>query len=438
MKKTIAFAILFLLLLSACSTAQLSTRETPRNIKQIKWKYGFIDKTGRFVIEPEYDLAWPFSEGLASVLIGKRWGYIDKTGKVVIQPGFYKAFPFSEGMAVVGVDRKGNSYIDKNGKIAINEYDVEKLEYYFVYYENGTQRIDTARIKRIYEAWPFSEGLARVKLDVNIYRKEEFYTSIELYGFIDRTGKIKIVPIFNNARDFSENMAAVQVGKRFGCNLFEDWGYIDKNFRYGLDKDLNKGGRSAFIYAIKCQYYKAYDFSNGVAEVTLYDNKKYKMRNNKFIFMKGETIWTSSEVREREFDKGKSFKEGLAAVKVSNKYGYIDTKGDMLIQPQYKTAKDFSEGLAAVEVDGVWGYIDKSGRVVISPQFSLAFQFSEGLAGVKVGNAWSFIDKSGKIVIQLPPEFKIASYESRPDVRLPSYEGGFREGLAMVGVPYRE
>ena len=48
-----------------------------------KKKFGFIDKTGSFVIEPRFDLPGDFSNGLSRVNIGRRWGYINKTGEFV-------------------------------------------------------------------------------------------------------------------------------------------------------------------------------------------------------------------------------------------------------------------------------------------------------------------------------------------------------------------
>ena len=46
-------------------------------------KYGFIDKSGKMVIEPQFDNAEPFSEGLAQVEKDGKLGFIDKSGKVV-------------------------------------------------------------------------------------------------------------------------------------------------------------------------------------------------------------------------------------------------------------------------------------------------------------------------------------------------------------------
>jgi len=49
-------------------------------------KNGYIDKTGKILIKPQFDYAWPFFEGLAVVKIGDRLGYIDKTGEFIWEP----------------------------------------------------------------------------------------------------------------------------------------------------------------------------------------------------------------------------------------------------------------------------------------------------------------------------------------------------------------
>ncbi len=75
-----------------------------------KSKDGFIDKTGKFVIEPKFDKAGTFSEGLARVAIvedgEEKLGFIDHSGQFVISPIFNtdidfrrNSTDFSEGLA---------------------------------------------------------------------------------------------------------------------------------------------------------------------------------------------------------------------------------------------------------------------------------------------------------------------------------------------------
>ena len=68
---------------------------------QVHGKDGFIDLAGRLVIAPQFDLAGHFAEGLAPVMLGRKWGYIDPTGYRVIKPQFDWPGTFSDGRACV-------------------------------------------------------------------------------------------------------------------------------------------------------------------------------------------------------------------------------------------------------------------------------------------------------------------------------------------------
>lgn len=95
------------------------------------------------------------------------------------------------------------------------------------------------------------------------------------------------------------------------------------------------------------------------------------------------------------------FSEGLAAVKINGLYGYVDTSGSVVIQPQFGAAFAFSGGLARVELpnNGKTGFIDKQGATVIPAQFAGGSDFSEGLAAVQFGSFdMAFIDVTGKVV----------------------------------------
>ena len=60
-------------------------------------KWGYIDKTGKYVIASQFDACSTFFRGLASVRVGDKWGYIDLTGRYTINPQFDQALPFFEG-----------------------------------------------------------------------------------------------------------------------------------------------------------------------------------------------------------------------------------------------------------------------------------------------------------------------------------------------------
>jgi hypothetical protein len=98
------------------------------------------------------------------------------------------------------------------------------------------------------------------------------------------------------------------------------------------------------------------------------------------------------------------FYEGLARVKIRDKWGFINEAGKIVISAKFDEVMfRFYEGLASVKVGGKWGYIDKTGKYAIEPKFDGASFFSEGLASIRVGNKWGFINKKGDIVID--PKF---------------------------------
>jgi hypothetical protein len=205
------------------------------------------------------------------------------------------------------------------------------------------------------------------------------------FGFIDRTGKFAIKAQFGKARDFSEGLAPVETPPQSG--------------RYGY---IRKDG----TVAIKPEYENAYPFREGLAVV--YHEESYG-----FIDKSGKTVF------DLKFDRVGSFSEGLAAFGVrdpgkkatgfwggsldnlifSGKWGFIDKSGNVVSAVQFDGAGDFAEGLAAVKKGALWGYIDQKGKLVIEAQFDSADSFSEGLAAVKKGGKWGYVDKTGRMAI---------------------------------------
>jgi hypothetical protein len=86
---------------------------------------GFIDKSGRFVIEPKYPDVNSFSDGLAQFWLNGKCAFMDKTGKVVFSTdygadGFKRGLAFIEKVGKEGsfdTDNDKYGYIDKTGKV---------------------------------------------------------------------------------------------------------------------------------------------------------------------------------------------------------------------------------------------------------------------------------------------------------------------------------
>jgi hypothetical protein len=254
---------------------------------------GFIDREGKIVIEPAFEKAYPFTDGLAAVQKHGVWGFIDTKGRVVIEPRFVMVGLFSDGLARV-------------------------------------------RDKRFTDPW----------------------------GYIDKTGKVVIEPQFDAAADFRNGVARVGFATLKGKLLSR---FVD--------------------VGLECDY-------------------KFIERTGKFVPEPSPLHYATGEPGE------------LIPFRKDDVAGYLNAKGEVVIQPQFQVASTFSEGLACVCKDGLFGYIDTRGEWVIPPRFQYANDFADGLAGVPLGeNGWGFIDRAGKEVI--PGKFAWVY-------------GGFRHGVAEV------
>ena len=93
------------------------------------------------------------------------------------------------------------------------------------------------------------------------------------------------------------------------------------------------------------------------------------------------------------------FNSKLVPVCKTDKWGYMNKKGEKVVSLRYEEAYDFSDELALVKKDGKYGYIDKKGKEVIECKYEEAYSFNEGLAVVKKGNYYGCINKDGEMKI---------------------------------------
>lgn len=324
--------------------------------------------TAKFAIEPKFDLAGDFSEGLARVgykndvpeangLAPYSYGYIDKTGVMVISSKFDEAGDFSEGLAWVGYDRTGDGnadvygYIDKTGKEVIKP--------------------------KFAAPGNFKSGLALV-----ILNSERVY--------INKKGEVALKPKYDNLNEFREGLAIVEVKTsqdKIKCGYINPQGKLVIPLKFGY-----------------CSY-----FSDGLAGVKLLNQTSLE-----FINTKGKLVSKLSRKIPKQ-DYSVEFGENLASVDLTGgacgvyvycNYGYIDSRGELALRAKkgdWTAAGKFAQGLAPVATSSPardagnfypptnWGFINRKGEFAIAPQFDYASSFSEGLARVQVKGKYGYI-----------------------------------------------
>ena len=173
--------------------------------------WGFVDKEGNIIIEPNFQEVRSFSEGLCMVRNeNDECGFINKSGELVIDYLFHHAKDFKDGKAVAFQDGKAGVINTKGEYIIQPQFSDMIIDgNKFLVSQNrkwGWINLDGNIIiePQYSEAYPFYENdLALVEIE----RK---------WGFIDADGMLKINPQFDLALPFVGNNAIVAIGKKVG------------------------------------------------------------------------------------------------------------------------------------------------------------------------------------------------------------------------------
>ncbi|MDR1119682.1 MAG: WG repeat-containing protein [Dysgonamonadaceae bacterium] len=200
----------------------------------------------------------------------------------------------------------------------------------------------------------------------------------ETYLYFNQKGEVAVRPEKNvkETSAFIEGLALVGVD-------------TDDGIRYGF---LNTKGKMA----ITPQYLHATTFNGGLAWAVEPNGAP------KAINTHGKEVFSMPDA-----EYVMRFNEGVASfAKVVGDellFGYVDKKGNVVIEPAYLAADPFSYGLAAVleQTKEEWGYINHKGEMVIDAQFSSGGMFNkEGYAMVTTStDLCGVIDKKGAFVV---------------------------------------
>jgi WG containing repeat len=293
---------------------------------QLNSKWGYIDRTGKVIVQPQFD-------GLAPIQVGIKLGFIDRTGKIVVKPQF--------DYALVCKNHTENSLIQphsvdniQSGLISIDLSHCHQ-DLILLINKNNFEYVDMTG--KLIDRPPLNKEYADPDelIPVQIGQK---------WGYRDRTGKIVIEAKFDMIFGFKEGLSQVVMVVDNNHKKIK-YGYIDRNGKYAIELQQLDNSLGSF----------GGNFSEGFAKIAVRDKWGYINRTGKTVI-------------KPQFYEVSDFKDGLARIKDRDlRWGYIDRNGKIVIKPQFNEAFDFHNGLAMVIIGEKRGYIDRTGKYIWQP-----------------------------------------------------------------------
>jgi hypothetical protein len=376
-------------------------------------KYGYIDETGSFVIDPEFDVVWSFVRGTAVVKNNGQYGLIDKMGDWVVEPSYDSVIPFSADCFIVMQDSVFGFMQHGTGKMIIAPQ-YEQVYYYTdelcvvqkgralgivnsqgilvcppqlqdlkemfgplaIVVQSDTSD-EMSMLLSIIDGGAVKSGLINSKGqfvtpckydeifdDVNSgyyypfvradeYRNDSVVNDVPVmigtYGIIDTTGRIVTEPMFEEMPVYGDGMFRVRMHGKYG--------FADTTGKVVIS--------ASWEYAVA--------FSEGKAIVS--DNS-----NSSIIDKSGKVIASDLGPGTGMY---RFFSNRARCRSLDGMYGYMNSKGARVIPPAYDAADDFSEGVAIVSKEGFYGLIDTNGKFIINPEYSFLYNLGDGLYKVQ-------------------------------------------------------
>lgn len=209
------------------------------------------------------------------------------------------------------------------------------------------------------------------------------------YGYCNDKGELVTPIIFDDAKNFENGIAAVNIGSK---EYYEDYGFDDYYDTYnvgGLWGLINKEGQ----YIIEPSYDYISNFKNGYA-----------------IYSKGGELFPNIE------DNDEYSLDNEKVHIINSKYGILDITGKEVVPPIYSNIKFLRNGLCAAKLDDnveeKWIVISPSGEIIIHNKYSNIYSSTNDSMIVVVDGTrideykysqgkWGIIDNKGNFIKDL-------------------------------------
>ena len=205
----------------------------------------------------------------------------------------------------------------------------------------------------------------------------------ELWGFINSKSVECIKLQYQEAKSFSTDykLAAVKKGEKWG--FINTQGLVKINFLYddvyGIYEGIASVKRNGKWGGVNTLGKEIIPFD--------YDEKFYFTKEG-YAVVKKDGKWGTINKNAKNilpiiYDSRLYFNsDGLAESKKDNKYGVVKMDGTEILPCQYKEVDYILDGMIAVKESEKWGFVDYTGKIIIDYRFSNVRGFENNIAYV--------------------------------------------------------
>ncbi len=393
-------------------------------------RWGYMDASGKTVVSPAYDHTWILLKVLGRFKDKGKYGFINDKGEVVIPATYAYAADFANGYArinikdttVADVQYDGYdlnylwtytnaqgivfsqtfSHVEdfKDGVAAVKEDVGTETPTRYATVDNGQLVVQDRITKGVFD---FNGHLLAPASD----------EASGKLGMIDETENWVIQPSFDNLEPYHEGLAVARKNNQYGyIDLKGNWVYSRvvlvnqyiyitsdfKPFTNGLA--VAKTGTDTYQYidkqghvAFKTRFKNAGNFTrDGYAVVTVDAGTGLIDKQGNWVIKPNVNI--------------QSVANGIAIY--YNEQGYsgardIKTQKD-IIPPTYSAIEQAGNLLRVRNAGATYGYINDRGDFVIQPQYDNAWPFDNGRAIVNTKDKYFYVDATGRNLGAVPDD----------------------------------
>ena len=399
-------------------------------------RWGFMDRDGKWLIDPGFDFVMPFRKGLAAVGLSDdpqedyssidRWGVIDIQGRWVLEPEL-SGIGFPEGTLIPArlharwglLDRDGQwrvppIHAKEDGWLELSLFEQpagEGLQRMGVYANHRWVMIDRQGRKSSPREFQWLRPLAELERDDAVRLA---FLQGGLWGVADARMDAIAGPDFDEVPIPSGGLIQVKLNGRIGCIDGAGRMVVPAEFsaleRCDRDRVNARRGTEWGTWTPETGWLTGeqggVSAGSEPADAIYVGDSWWVRQAHTFVLHRDGApvpgVDPVDEVRRIFMGPGNSVSGWLGVVRRGAHWGVIDTSGHERVPLRYEAIGKAFDSLFAVRLQGRWGIVDDRDEQLFTTRYSRIEPFSRDVAITCEEQLCGLIDRMGSL---LPPQY---------------------------------